>query len=69
ERTGIDKSVLKKYPAREIIEKMRLDKKSRGGAARIVLLEEIGEVYVKENKFAFQFENGLIKKALEYFYG
>ncbi len=48
----------------QIIQKLAMDKKTRGGIPYFVLLEKIGVPYVKEGKFCHPVDEALITKVL-----
>lgn len=61
---NINKKLLDKYDAKQILEILKLDKKSENKIPRFVLLKSIGEVYKKDGKFVHEVDEKIILKAL-----
>lgn len=60
---GITIDQLKKFDIRKLLQATLLDKKSKSGRAQYVLIEQIGKVYAKQNRFAHFVEDAIVKQA------
>ena len=63
-KSGIDKSILGKWTAKEIIAFARKDKKTKGDRLRVVLIKDIGQLHKKENLSASFVSHKIITRAL-----
>lgn len=61
---GINTKMINKWKTANIIKQTLMDKKSKNGKARYVLLEKIGKAHVKNNQFAHFVDEKSIKKTL-----
>ncbi len=61
---GVDTKTLRKWSVNDIIAATRYDKKRQGKQVRYVLLEKLGKVYRKENKWAHPVSESIVRKAL-----
>ena len=60
----IDLKILKKWQAQAIIQQTLVDKKGKNGKARYVLLKTIGQIYVKNQQYAHNVDEKIVKKSL-----
>ncbi len=63
-RLGIYGSQLKKFAVKDLLSATRLDKKTKSGQVRYVLLKQIGRVYDAEGKFAHPVADEAVKQAI-----
>ncbi len=63
-KLGVRGHDLKKYDSAAIIQATQLDKKAKTGAARYVLLKNLGQVYHEKNSFAHPVEDAIVKAAV-----
>lgn len=63
-KSGIDKSILHKWTAKQIITAARKDKKTRSGRLRMVLIKEIGRLHRRQGLTASFIDDEMIKRAL-----
>ncbi len=61
------KDILKKFSTRAIIKQTLIDKKSRNGKVKYVLLEKIGSVKTTKEMFGHEVDKSTVTKALTYF--
>lgn len=64
EKSGIDKLILHKWTAKQIITAARKDKKTSGGRLRVVLIQGIGRLHRRDGMAASFVSDEIIKKAL-----
>jgi 3-dehydroquinate synthase len=64
---GIDAKILKTFSTAKIIRQTLIDKKSRNGKTKYVLLENIGQVKTEKGKFGHEVDKKTVEKALNYF--
>ena len=58
---GIDGAQLQKLDVKKIIEATKVDKKAKGNQVRYVLLKNIGDIYKKNNSFAYSVPTNIVK--------
>ncbi len=62
---GIEKKDLREFKTDKILEEVLLDKKTKDGKAKIVLLKDFGRFCKRGGKFAHVVENEIIEEAIE----
>jgi 3-dehydroquinate synthase len=62
---GVTMDQLKKFDINQILKATILDKKSKSGKAQYVLVEGIGRVHVKQNKFAHPVTDRIVRQAVQ----
>ncbi len=65
EQCGIVSAMLKNFSASQIISAMNSDKKQSGGKKRVVLLADVGEVFIKNGVYAQEVTDGALRKILD----
>ncbi len=58
---------LKDYKIENILQEIKLDKKSKGGQAKFVLLKGVGRFCKQHGRYAHSVDDKIIRKALRYF--
>lgn len=62
-RLSITTHELNKFDVNAVIQRTQLDKKKRSGCVRYVLLNDLGSVYERENKFSHPVPDEMVKRA------
>ncbi len=64
-KLGLSLTMLKEFDVAEIMRLMRGDKKNNTNQKKLVLLENVGQVYIKDNNFAQVVDDGVIQEVLK----